>query len=124
MVFWIHFIYWLHWTLDILFVLACLSVIFHPVFLARLYILIFLGQQLVLNGCLMSWLENKAEAAAGWPTATNQFIMAEVLHGPIVTVYKFLFLTVAIWQLYEIIKEIKVWIEKKKAARRLSSSAA
>jgi len=117
MIFWIHFIYWAHWVLDITFALACLSVIFRPHILARLYVLIFLGQQLILNGCLMSLLENKAEAAAGWYTTKNQFIMAEVLHGPIVTAYKLLFLAVALWQLYEIIKEIQSWFTKSKVTQ-------
>ncbi len=123
MVFWIHFIYWLHWGLDIAFVIACLGVIFHPHLLARLYVMVFLGQQLVLNGCLMSWLESKAEVAAGYHTMPNKFIMAEVFHGSVVTVYKALFLVVALWQLYYIIKEITSWIIKKKATRHLSSSA-
>lgn len=122
--FWIHLIYWLHWTLDIAFALACLSVIFHPALIARLYVMVFLAQQLVLNGCLMSWLENKAEAAAGYRTLPNQFIMAEVLHGPVVTAYKVLFLVVAIWQVYEVIKEIRIWLTKKKAASRSQSSVA
>lgn len=112
--FWIYFVYWLHWGLDILFAVACLSIIFHPWLWARFYVLGFLAQQLILNGCLMSMIQNRVEQSAGWYTTKNQFIMAEVFNGPVVTVYKVAFLIVIAFQVYYIIKEIQ-W-KKNKAA--------
>jgi len=66
----------------------------------------------------MSMIENIVEAHAGWYTSPNQFIMAEMFHGPIVGAYKILFLIVVIWQLYYISKEIFLW--KKNKAERYS----
>jgi len=114
--FWIHTIYWLHWILDILFAVACLGVVFRPTLLARLYVFSFLAQQLVLNGCVMSWLQNKAEVAAGFKTLPNNFVMAELFHGTVITIYKILFLTVALWQFYYIMKDLYRWKIEKKAA--------
>lgn len=120
--FWLQFIYYLHWALDGAFAAACLSVMFRPVLIARLYVTAFLGQQLILNGCLMTKIQNTIAAHAGYTTSKNQFIMAEVFHGPIVTAYKLLFLAVIIWQLYYITKEVSQWtIFRKFISRRVTS---
>jgi len=76
------------------------------VLIARLYVLAFLGQQLILNGCMMTWLEGQAEKAHGWPVPHNQFIMSYMLNGPLVWAYKALFLIVVVWQIIMIAKEI------------------
>jgi len=114
--FWITSLYWLHWGLDILFVIACLSVIFKPKLWARIYLTGFLAQQLILNGCLMTLIQNKVQSGAGWTTGHNEFIMAYIVKEPFVTMYKIIFLIVIIIQMYYIIKEIKKWLKTKKVA--------
>lgn len=111
----IHTLYWLHWGLDVLFFVAGMSVIFHPMLWARIYLTIFLAQQLILNGCLITKIENAVQGHAGWSTSPNRFIMAELFKGPVVDVYKALFAVIILWQLYYITKEIKQWAYRSKS---------
>lgn len=111
--------YWLHWFLDVALFVAGMSLIFRPYLIARIYFTVFLAQQLVLNGCLMTKIQNHVASAHAYTTSPNKFIMAEVVHGPIIEVYKALFAVLVVWQGYYIVKEIKSWTITRQSKRAI-----
>jgi hypothetical protein len=105
--FWVQVVFYVHWALDILFALACLSVIFKPNIWARVYVTVFFAQQLILNGCIMTAIAGYVETKAGLIPDHNQFIMAYLTQGGFVVLYKLLFAVIIITQIIEIILTIK-----------------
>lgn len=89
----------------IVFFVACLSLIFKPVLVARLYVIGLLASQLLRNGCIMTDLENYAKQQAGYQTNHNEFIMSHLLHGWPILGFKIAFVIVIVIQL----KEIGLW---------------
>ena len=87
----------------ILVAIAAISLIFKPHILARLYIIGFLTQQLILNGCVMTAWENKVKVDAGFIPNKNEFIMEHTFSNPlIISLYKTLFMIIIIIQIHEI----------------------
>lgn len=87
----------------ILVAVAAISLIVKPHILARLYIIGFLTQQLILDGCIMTAWENKVKVDAGFIPNKNEFIMEHVFaNSLVIDLYKILFMIIIIIQVYEI----------------------
>lgn len=99
-------VYYLHWFLMALVGVAGLSILHRPHTIARIYIVGFLAQQLILDGCIMTAWENKVKIGMGLEPRENEFIMAHVLNGQAVSIFKILFLVVILMQIIEMFLEL------------------
>ncbi len=95
-------VYYLHWFLMGLVGLAGISLLVRPHVIARVYMIAFLGQQLILNGCIMTTWENHVKVDMGFEPRTNEFIMTHILTGVWVPTFKLLFAIVIVLQILEI----------------------